>query len=544
MRQRLYSSASAAMLVCLALTGMLTASPVSVSAQELSLADLIERTEPCVVRIDTKLSNGTSQGSGFVVDARGWVVTNHHVIAGALSGEVSFSDGAKGEIVGVLATDKLRDVAVIKVRTDHALTALPLAVELPRKGESAVALGSPQGLSFTATEGIISAVRSAAEMKDQLGITVAGNWLQTSAPISPGSSGGPLLNRAGQVVGANAKTHTDAQNVNFAICAADIKYVIGLSSDDRMDKLTSVKRESTSSVSPSGAQIVCKLPAVRRFNHRYRFNEDFDDFDKTTELKTQIMPVKFKDQRINSCVLEVTLNFREQSAFPLVFWEITTTARAPVFNTGRLRYQLLVDGKTSLMPSPVHKMEFTGRGSIAETMMTLLSIDEFLELVVANEVRARVGGLEYSLERDHLEALREAASRLPEGTTTIEGRRREGTTFQVQFVLERMSLEDDPTAGSGRGTGSGVVISASPGSSGATRIKPGPGVRPRTPVATTPAGGSNATDERSAAGKLALAKVFIQRKQDKIAKRYLLEIMKNWPNTEAGKEAAALVKTF
>ena len=196
----------------------------------LSLADLIEQTEPSCVRLDVRLRDGQAIGSGFVVGNSNWVVTNYHVIAGALKATAGFSDDSQAEVEGILAFDKRRDVAVLKLKGERKVKPLKLADKLPRKGETAIAIGAPQGLSFTAAEGIISAIRDGKELKE-FGNDADGTWLQTSTPISPGSSGGPLLNMQGEVVGANSGTLESGQNLNFAICAEDIGLVMKQAKD-------------------------------------------------------------------------------------------------------------------------------------------------------------------------------------------------------------------------------------------------------------------------------------------------------------------------
>jgi SLA1 homology domain 1, SHD1/Trypsin-like peptidase domain len=100
--------------------------------------------------------------------------------------------------------------------------------QLPRKGEAVVALGAPHGLSFTATRGIISAVRSAAEMAKDLGdSSLKGTWVQVDAALSPGNSGGPLINAQGQVVAMSTlASRGSAQNLNFGISGDDIRQAI------------------------------------------------------------------------------------------------------------------------------------------------------------------------------------------------------------------------------------------------------------------------------------------------------------------------------
>lgn len=200
------------------------------SGPELSLADLIEKCEPSVVRIDVQTSEGGGNGSGFVIDKTGIIVTNYHVVAGSNTAVCFFKDGSQAKVEGFLTIDTQRDVAIIKVNHPaEKLHPIPLAATLPRKGEKVVAFGAPLGLSWTATDGVVSAFRSKPELAN-LGISdIEGDWIQTSTPISPGNSGGPLVNFRGEVVAMNTMQLTIGQNLNFAVQAKEIDLVLNQS---------------------------------------------------------------------------------------------------------------------------------------------------------------------------------------------------------------------------------------------------------------------------------------------------------------------------
>jgi S1-C subfamily serine protease len=416
---------------------------------KISLADLIERTESSCVRLDVISKDGKGIGSGFIVEKPDWVVTNHHVAAGALTATATFADGTKAEVEGFLAYGEKRDVAVLKLKTNKKVTPLKLCQALPRKGESVIAIGAPGGLSFTATEGIISAIRDGAELK-AFGTDAVGKWLQTSTPISPGSSGGPLLNLQGEVVGANSGSLASAQNLNFAISAEDIAYVLKAAAASplrELSKLESIARSSATSPRPRTGppgrpsakgepeeHLVCHLPAQRRFSHRYKITQEEDEFDKVKWLRTQWIPLDHNDRRLTSCGLRVGVPFRENAPPPAVIWEVNTAS--PNFSfvgPGSRRFQLLVDGESVELPDPVHKGD-VGRGSVTETLVTPFRLPAFLRIVAAKEVKARIGSLEYKLSADQLEAFRDLASRLPTGETD-DGR----------VEVKRYDLNEDPT---------------------------------------------------------------------------------------------------
>ncbi|WP_418637137.1 S1C family serine protease [Winogradskyella sp.] len=161
-----------------------------------------------------------SLGSGFII-GDGKVVTNLHVIEGAKYGSVIINGSSnKHKIEGYFAIDKENDLAVLSVPT---LTekALPMSNTVsPEIGEKIYAIGNPKGLSGTISEGIVSGIRS---FKDR-------NLIQITAPISPGSSGGPVINNNGEVVGVAVGTLTSGQNLNFAIPISSLISLVDKSS--------------------------------------------------------------------------------------------------------------------------------------------------------------------------------------------------------------------------------------------------------------------------------------------------------------------------
>lgn len=191
-----------------------------------SFADVIARCEQSVVRITTTGNDGDGIGSGFVVDDRGTVVTNCHVLVGANEARVHFANGDTADVLGTLVIDEARDIAIVKIASvEHP--AIEISKALPRKGEEIVALGAPLGLAFTATRGIVSAIRSEAEFSKEFGSDRAGTWIQVDAALSPGNSGGPLINDLGQVVAMATLASTGvAQNLNFGISATDISELL------------------------------------------------------------------------------------------------------------------------------------------------------------------------------------------------------------------------------------------------------------------------------------------------------------------------------
>lgn len=203
----------------------------------ISFVDLVEHVDKSVVRVDVMTDTHLGQGSGFVVDFTGTIATNFHVIDGAISAAVEFRDGRRALVMGTLFTDPKRDIAILQISHSAVeLHPLDIATVLPKKGEQVVAFGTPLGLSFSTSEGIVSAVRSGSELTSFLRSKnhrrdFNGTWIQTTAPTSHGNSGGPLINMNGQVVGLNTLGIPDGQNINFAISCVDILGAINSATD-------------------------------------------------------------------------------------------------------------------------------------------------------------------------------------------------------------------------------------------------------------------------------------------------------------------------
>jgi hypothetical protein len=167
-----------------------------------------------IVMLD-KDGHPLAQGSGFLISKDGQVVTNYHVIRNGTSAVIKFPDGVFVAADGVLVSDENRDVAVIKVH-GNGFKALTLGdSDRLQVGEEVVAIGNPLSLESTVSNGIVSAIRT---VEDE-----GGKFLQITAPISPGSSGGPLFNMAGRVVGITTSHIKGGENLNFAIPINDVK---------------------------------------------------------------------------------------------------------------------------------------------------------------------------------------------------------------------------------------------------------------------------------------------------------------------------------
>ncbi len=155
--------------------------------------------------------NKNNLGTGFLIDNEGYILTNNHVIANAEELKVSLENGREyeGRVIG---KDFKTDLAVIKIEKAENLVAPKIGdSDKLEVGEWVMAIGSPAGLGQTVTAGIVSA------MKRSIGVGPYDNFIQTDVPINPGSSGGPLINMDGEIVGINTLRLNGLQGVGFAI---------------------------------------------------------------------------------------------------------------------------------------------------------------------------------------------------------------------------------------------------------------------------------------------------------------------------------------
>ncbi len=178
-----------------------------------------------MVSVENRTGKKIGFGSGFLVDDKGLVVTNWHVIARAGKAEIQFRDGTKIGVKGLRAFDVARDVAILELeKPPTKAKPLPLGPRTPpTQGDPVMAIGHPRGLNFSATEGIVSAIR---KNSDKAPVKPEDDriWVQTTAAIAGGSSGGPLLSDSGDVIGINTLV-LEERGVAFAV---HVSHVIDL----------------------------------------------------------------------------------------------------------------------------------------------------------------------------------------------------------------------------------------------------------------------------------------------------------------------------
>ena len=170
-------------------------------------------------------SEGFSLGSGFLINREGYILTNAHVISNAVNIHVVLAEGKKEYPAKIIGIDRLTDTALIKIEPDFVPTVLPFGdSDKLQMGEMVLAIGNPLGFQHSVTSGLISAKERATPHAGNRYT----NFLQTDSAINPGSSGGPLINLYGEVVGINTAIVEQAQLIGFAIPINTVKGVMGM----------------------------------------------------------------------------------------------------------------------------------------------------------------------------------------------------------------------------------------------------------------------------------------------------------------------------
>jgi len=182
-----------------------------------SLPDLVLRAEPSVVTVSATTGRGESIGSGFVIGKDGYIMTNEHVVHGAPNDRVSvtLSDGTPLPAI-VVGRDAESDIAVLRVEKTPLAPVLIGDSDRVMPGDGVFAIGTPLGLPGTVTMGIVSAVDRTIEARDASGMARYYAAIQTDAAVNRGSSGGPLFDLSGRVIGVNAVIKSIAANGNEA----------------------------------------------------------------------------------------------------------------------------------------------------------------------------------------------------------------------------------------------------------------------------------------------------------------------------------------
>jgi serine protease Do len=208
-------------------------------ARETPLVKAVQRARAAAVNIHTEKTTPVTDpafatpgrhgrkvngmGTGIIIDERGYIVTNHHVINGVDSLRVTLDSGNTYNAV-VISEDPVRDLAILKIQATVPLTVMPLGTSSDLMlGETVFAIGNAFGYESTITVGIVSALHRDVEVNETQSYK---NLIQTDAAINPGNSGGPLINLNGEVVGINVAIRAGAQKIGFAIPIDDARKIM------------------------------------------------------------------------------------------------------------------------------------------------------------------------------------------------------------------------------------------------------------------------------------------------------------------------------
>ena len=232
-------------MLVLALAGLIgsTVWPVSALAQSRNrktpIVEAVRKVQPSVVSISSEKRAASSSrwpfsaeesnrprvngmGSGVLIDSRGYILTNHHVVDKVQGVEVHLFDGSSYP-AKVLQHDEVMDLALIKIEAGRSLTAITIGVSSDLMvGEPVITIGNAFGYENTVSAGIISQIGRNVTLSDE---QVYRSLIQTDASINPGNSGGPLINIDGELIGINVATRAGAQNIGFALPIDDVKRV-------------------------------------------------------------------------------------------------------------------------------------------------------------------------------------------------------------------------------------------------------------------------------------------------------------------------------
>jgi hypothetical protein len=236
------------------------------SRTRLSEKDIVQRSSPAIVRVE---AGPDKVGTGFILDKAGVVATNLHVVAGESAIKVRLYDGTQYPVMQIAGFDPARDLALLRIKPTKDLPTLKLGdSDAVSAGDQIVAIGNPLGVfDYSVTSGLISQVRPVCGKQDVAAqhckqeLTV----LQISAAISPGSSGGPLFNQFGDVVGITTAIITAGQNINLAVPGNYLKPLIAqhavISTED-FARYTKAPDEGGGGAPDDGIRIVRRVPLL------------------------------------------------------------------------------------------------------------------------------------------------------------------------------------------------------------------------------------------------------------------------------------------
>lgn len=322
-------------------------------SEESSVPELVDKLLPVVVKIETNCG----VGSGFIADTSGIIITNYHVIEGASEIFVKFAEDVRTRIKNILRIDAIHDFAIIEVDPppSYPLKTSPMGdSDSLRIGEEVIVIGNPLGkFEKTVSKGIISAFR-----REE-------NLIQMTAPISPGSSGGPVFNIKGEIIGISVLGVMDAQNINFFVPINFIKSCL-IPSPVRWERVSfkNLGEEITAlAIQPKTDKVFCLLKNKIRI-----FNIEGKEIEKPIKLKNIALSISFVTPKYlgilykggEFLIVDVSIpspTVVDRYAFPpnttSLFWDITSNA----FLTGDEKGEIVLRREKNIlqrnMGSPV-----------------------------------------------------------------------------------------------------------------------------------------------------------------------------------------------
>jgi hypothetical protein len=291
-----------------------------------------------------------ARGTGFLVSQDGVVVTNYHVIANGNAAIVKFSDGTALPVDGVLAVDKVRDLAIIKIHGKN-FRALTLGnSDRVQIGEEVVAIGNPLGLELTVSNGILSGVRTVEKE--------GGKFLQITAPISHGSSGGPLFNMAGEVIGITSMYFEGGENLNFAIPVNDAKRLL-LNQSATLSSLPNEPEEAPPSKTEPSVKTEPVTPLQKSVSWMNHFLSEHSEPGNKYEIQNVNMPLQAVFKKVahddlpiqEDCTVSIHRNRNGVESMTILSFEDMDPAKIEVFKAGSpmLQFKTLYEAKQILI---------------------------------------------------------------------------------------------------------------------------------------------------------------------------------------------------
>ena len=239
-------------------TFLLLNNGVAVASEEMNTAQIVEKIGPAVALVltESSYSGESSQGSGVLIDDLRTIVTNVHVVEGSKEVKILFPDGQEFFVNGYVSADENRDLVMIRLpKNVKGISPVPINIDNSITiGQDVVAIGNPQGLVNSVSEGIISGIR-----EFEPGTRV----LQTTAALSPGSSGGGLFNRSGQLLGVTTFLHRNGQNLNFAF---PMEYALPLLQEEHIRPFSNLKSPSFASNTKDQSKSVFVTRTGKKFH--------------------------------------------------------------------------------------------------------------------------------------------------------------------------------------------------------------------------------------------------------------------------------------